>query len=335
MVNTFASPNPTKADRYVTDVTPRRSRRQNNQIKEAMLRYFREYPHSSAKSACSYLKLPYREYGGWVRKVKHDYTKWLRTVENPPTVTKNGHALTVLPSSHHAEFVGHVPAELIERLRLVSAGRSGFGVWYRSVNRNRQWCFRSSDVVIYVFPKSETCRVRMTRPMNMLAFTNSAELAFAQLLPQNSPLASHKLIVGFVGDMLEEAASRHCTFPIGPVTPFKNTHYKSSLGLVIGADGSHPESLETWESTPPWAKRFVKEVISGNEATERAHGRISGELRKVAGLLEQLIDLENRRLELETRRLELEQALLGSNGSTPTQPTLHEDLAKPDGRQFA
>ena len=47
-------------------------------------------------------------------------------------------------------------------------------------------------------------------------------------------------------------SSKHKTFRVGPLTPFKVDHYKDSLGLTIQADSSHPEHLEVVENAPPW-----------------------------------------------------------------------------------
>jgi hypothetical protein len=272
--------------------------------------------------------LDYKQFGGWARKVKFDWNKRLRAIEGPPSVTEQGRPLRVLPSSHHVEFSGPVPAELIELLRLVEDDRGGFNKWYRSPNRNRQWCFRGSDVVVYVFPKSETCRLRMVRPMQWCAFRDAIEQAFSRLFPAEASNRLYNLLFHFANDLIEDVSAQHRIFPVGYVSPFQIPYYRDSHGLTITADGSDPGYIEVLEKAPPWIRPFVRELVRRDAAVEKSLGKIGGELMKLGGLLEKQYEVEN-------KRLELEQAVLGSwNGSAPDHPKRLKDK-KPDSRQFS
>jgi len=87
--------------------------------------------------------------------------------------------------------------------------------------------------------------------------------------------------------------SRHRTFQIGRVDPFKIDFYERSLGLTVHADGSHPEHIEVDESFPPWIPPLLR---SNNQIVEaltqfaeqiQAHLHVLGDIGKASENLEE------------------------------------------------
>ncbi len=290
-----------KCDKNVTTVvTPPRRRRQITEKRHRIEEYFKEYPHSTAKSCCRSLALAYKEFGAVARKIKQRTKEFFENIQNPQTVTRAGQVpkVLVLPANHHVEFHGHVPSEFIGFLKSVKTTQPGSNAWYRSANLNGQWCVRSGDVAIYVFPRSETCRVRMKHPMDFVALRDAVEQAFVLLFPKKAPWRLHPLVVEFSGKLLQEVSSQHRNFYTGPLTPFRVDYYKRSHGLTIYNDRSHADYLEVLEESPNWMKAFIREFL---EWTQRQPNPD-----KIAKTVESAIErMEQSNLKVETELKEL------------------------------
>jgi hypothetical protein len=106
------------------------------------------------------------------------------------------------------------------------------GVWYVIPNRNRQLEYHDEFVSVRVMPQSGTVRILPAVDLDYKEFEDRVWDAFlkAELTSKECDRIAQALRV----------SDRHKTFRVGPVTPFKIDYYRDSLGLVIGADGSHP-----------------------------------------------------------------------------------------------
>jgi len=130
--------------------------------------------------------------------------------------------------------------------------------WYVIPNRNNMREFHNEFVTVRVFPKSGTVRILASMDMDFEIFRRHVKIAFLKggLSDEQAELKSRLLI----------PAEKHRTFRVGPVTPFKIDFYTESLGLTMGADGSHPEHIETKEGWPTWIKPQLHAIHEQTDA---------------------------------------------------------------------
>lgn len=239
------------------------------------------------------LRLPWPRCKNRVQCALKRERKWYSTIVKPQDRPQDGRPLTVLPnirpSNHRVEFAGPVPGEFMDRLRLVTDTRPRMGAWYRSRNKNRQWLYRNSDVTIYVFPKSQTCRILMGRAMSEVVLREKIERAFDTPLSPKWTERGYELLVEFSTEIIQHRAGEHRVFHTGPITPFRNEYYKNSLGLVLTADKSHPDYLETIETTPAWVGQLIRAVaeIANRSKTAAEPVWVKPLMRAMESILEQ------------------------------------------------
>jgi hypothetical protein len=242
--------------------------------------YFRKFPKSTARECCRMLGLDYSKYGGRARKIKYDITRWMQSTV--PATDSHGQLLKSLTSVHRREFgfKEPVPASYVAVLEEKALAGRVQGAWYRSPNRNRQLEYSDDRVSVRVYPKSGTCRVLPRQGMTFENVRIHVSDAFARVLPASAVLSNsfQEMINGL------QVARRHRTFHIGPVTPFKVNFYRSSLGLDILADGSHPEHLEVRENWPAWIAPLLE--LQRNNATVLSQfaSQISSHLHVMQGI---------------------------------------------------
>jgi len=214
-------------------------------------RILHERPHISAKLLCDELGLPYKKYRGIVYNEKWRMTKQLRLRGTPSTPSKVLHAVTlkaVLPA-------GVVP-RVFERAR----GRAkDFGIWYPTLNRNGELAFINKVCVAWIWPSG---RFRM-QFKEYVDYDTAMDVARQVLIAAGLTEDEAKGI--------EFETEAHREFYLGkPVPQFKIRDYEDGLGLQIRADGSHPYSIETTESWPPWARVVAKKVEKSIEALQQS-----------------------------------------------------------------
>lgn len=226
--------------------------------------YFAKYPNSTASQCCRVLRLDYHKYGGRARKIKHDLACWRKSIA--PVTPSDGRPLNALASVHRVEFgfKDRVPVAYVSALAQKAAAGRVEGVWYRSPNRNGQLEYFDSQVSVRVYPKSGTCRITPRESMRFGDVRVYVEDALAKGLPARA------LLSDAFSDMMNglQLASRHRTFYVGQITPFKVGFYRQSLGLSILADGSHADHLEVHENWPTWIPPLLEFQRSQAQAIE-------------------------------------------------------------------
>lgn len=98
---------------------------------------------------------------------------------------------------------------------------------------------------------------------------------------KEAELASTKIIPG----------DRSRTFLIGRVDPFKIDFYRKSLGIVLKADGSHPEHIEVDETYPAWIRPLLEaniEIAKNLKSHVAVMKGIENAVDKLAKILERL-----------------------------------------------
>jgi len=206
--------------------------------------------------------------------------RWKRSIV---TVT-SGHErpLNPLTSIHRLElrFKERVPASFVVLLEEKARQRRISGEWYRSLNRNRQLEYFDENVSVRVYPKSGTCRILPRRHMTFEDVRVHVEDVFAKALPTKALLSEsfRRMRDGL------QVVSRHRSFPVGPITPFKVNFYKPSLGLDILADGSHPEHLEVRETWPTWIPGLFELQRKNSMAVSEFAAQIATHLNVMRGI---------------------------------------------------
>lgn len=183
------------------------------------------------------------------------------------------------PLMHREEFKLELPREVVESVVFESSRRKpGVGVvkpvgeWYVVPNRNRMCFFRGEFVSVRVWPRSGSCRVLPCRPMPFGWVQTAVQTVFFK--------AGVDLRVCEGLSQKLDVESRHRIFKVGPVTPFKIKHYRPSLGLTILADGSHPNHIETEETTPGWVRQFLSGMNAFPKQMERIANRFEENMEK-------------------------------------------------------
>ncbi len=252
----------------------------------------RRYPNSKAKALCQFLKIDYSKYKQMIWTETHRIKKYRST-------EVLGRPLD--PQSHRVEYSVIIDSDSLELLsKETKKHRNAKGVWYRSGNRNRALVYSDSFVSINVFHKSRSCRILMGKPM-----------------PENH-FKVHVVDAFFNGglDLLTcedlarrmEIRSKHRTFLVGDVSPFKIDYYKSSLGLQILSDKSHPQYIEAIENCPSWVRLLINsnleyakqmnlhlDVLRG--IGEQTAG-LEKEVKKFSECIDRLIDYLDKRIKL-------------------------------------
>jgi len=209
-----------------------------SRIREALLLH----PESSTKAICVYLKIDYNKYKGFIWKERSN----LKSVLSSKVLGK-----PLEPQFHKVDFSFIIDGW---NFVLIQAEASKHdkkkGVWYRSVNRNRQIVYHDRFCTLKLFPKSLSCRATMGFPMPVDHFRVHVQNALFKsgLDVKDCERLSSEM----------EIASQSRTFLVGDVSPFKIDFYKNSLGLTLKADGSHPKHIEVDESAPSWIKFLIE-----------------------------------------------------------------------------
>lgn len=241
-------------------------------------RFLWQFPSSSAKEACRILGLDYSVYGNFVRVEKCHLKKWLGT-------NVQGRLLKPLVSAHRVEWEieKSIPQPLLLKLSLEAEKRKPtvrsdkpVGEWYVIPNRNNMREFHDMHVTVRVFPKSGTCRILPGHPLSIEDLRVYVENAFFKggLDVAECERLSRSLI----------PSTKHKTFRVGPVTPFRIDYYRDSVGLTIKADGSHPEHIEVGEDWPSWIKPQLRAIAMQTEAVTQLAEQIRLHLAVMEGI---------------------------------------------------
>ena len=234
------------------------------------------FPKAMPKEVCRILDLDYKRYHNMVSVEKSRLKKFL-------AAKKKGRGLG--PLEHRVEWgtekrlapvvVGAVEFEALRR-KPTRAQKKPFGEWYVIPNRNRMLFYRDDFVSIRVFPKSGTCRVLTSKPMDWPQLKICVENAFfkAGLDLKDCEALSEQLA----------PSSRTRVFKVGPVTPFKIDFYKPSLGITIKANGSHPEHIEVPEDWPTWIKPQLNAIAAQTDAITKLTEQINLHLAVMKGI---------------------------------------------------
>lgn len=239
-------------------------------VTERIRKFLWQYPHASPKEVCRILfgddRQLYLKYRNMVSVEKSNLKKYLGT-------KVQGRLPKPLVSAHRVEWCLEKSLDMPTLLVLgETAGRQRpqlsdprpVDVWYVVPNRNNMREFHNEFISVRVFPKSGTVRILPGQDMDFATLQRHVKIALLKGgLPEDvADLKARLLIPG----------EKHRTFRIGPVTPFKIDFYKESLGLEIGADGSHPEHIETRESWPSWPKPLIestsRQILANEKQTE-------------------------------------------------------------------
>ena len=234
------------------------------------------FPKAMPKEVCRILDLPYKRYHNMIGVEKSRLKKFL-------AAKKKGRVLG--PLEHRVEWgtekrlapalVGAVEFEALRR-KPTRVQKKPFGEWYVIPNRNRMLFYRDDFVSIRVFPKSGTCRVLCSKPMDWPQLKICVENAFfkAGLDLKDCEALTEQLVV----------PSRSRVFKVGPVTPFEIGFYEESLGITIKADGSHPEHIEVPEKWPTWIKPQLNAIAEQTGAITKLTEQMSLHLSVMEGI---------------------------------------------------
>jgi hypothetical protein len=209
---------------------------------------------------------------------KHHLKKWQRT-------KVKGRVPSSLVSAHRVDWTldKPLPMDAILKIGLEAKKRrpdknepKPVGFWYVIPNRNRQREFHDKHVTLRVFPKSGRVFVLPGHAMAWPDLKGFVQTAFfmAGLDPEECERLSEQLV----------PQTKEKTFKIGNVDPFKVDHYRNSLGLTIGADGSHPNHLETREDWPTWIKPMLDGFTLQAEVNQELAKQIKLHLSVMAGI---------------------------------------------------
>lgn len=160
-----------------------------------------------------------------------------------------------LLSAHHEEWGLEKPLDMIALSILAQEASKRkpsvrdprpIGEWYVIPNRNNMREFHNEFVTVRIFPRTGTFRAIAGQEMDFATFQRHVKIAFLKggLSSDVAELKVRLLI----------PTEKQRTFRVGPVTPFKIDFYKDSLGITLGADGSHPDHIEVREQWPSWIK---------------------------------------------------------------------------------
>jgi hypothetical protein len=211
----------------------------------------------------------YQRYKGLISTEKWAWNKWLKTEEKGRVLKslKSGSARLLDKHKVSWSFEVPFPQSLMDKIGEV-AGKQRPGIrdhkplnaWYIIPNRNRQREYHSDNLTMRLFPVSGTVVILpgYLMPFKYLRVYVEEALFRGGLSLGESEEWSKKIIPG----------NKSRTFHIGRVDPFKIDFYKESLGLELGADGSHPRYLEAKETFPAWVKVFVdanREMAQSNK----------------------------------------------------------------------
>lgn len=255
-----------------------RKRKPIRGITNKIRRFLWQFPCSSAKEVCRVLGLDYFVYRNFVYVEKCHLKKWLGT-------KIQGRLPSPLVSAHRVEWEieKSIPQPLLLKLSVEAEKRrpnvrsvKPVGEWYVIPNRNNMREFHDMHVTVRVFPKSGTCRVLPGHPMSLEDLGVYVENAFFKggLDIAECERLSRQLI----------PSTKHRTFRVGPVTPFKIDYYRDSLGITIKADGSHPEHIEVGEDWPSWIKPQLRAIAMQTEAVTQLAEQIRLHLAVMEGI---------------------------------------------------
>jgi len=229
--------------------------------------YFRNFPNSTGKECCRVLGISYEKYGGRARKIKYDFIKWRKMICASSGVSNGkGRLLNRLNPIHRLEysFKEPVPEDIVDVINERALPNKAPDIWYRSPNRNKQLTYFDSDIHVRIYPKSRNSRIFPRKAMSYEGLMVRVKDSFFHVLPSNV------LFSDSFNDIINslQVKSRHRVFPVGAITPFRNSYYRYSLGLEILADKSHPNYLEIHESWPTWIIPLLDSQRSQNSIIE-------------------------------------------------------------------
>jgi hypothetical protein len=238
-----------RVSREVNDMSDEKSGRKF--ILREIRRILHERPHISAKLLCDELGLPYKKYRDIVYNEKWRMNKQLGLRGTPSSPSKVLHAVTLKAV---------LPAGVVTRVFERARGRvKAFGIWYPTQNRNGELAFVNRVCVAWIWPSG---RFRMQ---------------FKEYVDYDAAMDVARQVLVAAGLTEDEAkgmefeTEAHREFYLGREVPqFKIRDYEDGLGLQIRADGSHPYSIETTESWPPWAKVIARSVEKSIEALQQS-----------------------------------------------------------------
>ena len=228
------------------------------------------FPRAKPKEVCSGLGLPYGDKKRGVKGYGHMVATRKNLLKKYINSEVKGRLPKPLLSAHRVEWEIERGVAIDKLLKVKAAAERckprledprPVGVWYVIPNRNRQLEFHDDWVSIRLFPGTGTCRIQPSKEMDYKELGDHVWEAFL-----NGGLSTKEcdelLLHLEVGPKLK-------TFKVGPVTPFKIDYYKSSLGLVLQADGTHPEHIEGIENWPSWVKPLIQSNFSQTEAQQK------------------------------------------------------------------
>ena len=254
-------------------------------VTERIRKFLWKFPKSSPKEACRILNLNYKKYRNMVTVEKCNLKKWMGT-------KVLGRLPKPLLSAHRVEWELEKSLDMVTLVRLCTAAAKRrprlsdprpVGEWYVIPNRNGMREFHNEFVTVRIFPKSGTVRILAGQEMDFSTLQRHVKIAFLKggLDPETADVKARLLV----------PATKHRTFRVGPVTPFKIDFYKDSLGLTFGADGSHPEHIETAENWPSWIKPQLNAIHEQTDAIKALTEQITLHLDVMRGIGDATKDL--------------------------------------------
>jgi len=241
-------------------MTPLDVNKKQVRVTERIDKLLWKFPKASPKEVCRLLQLPYLKYRNMVSVRKNILKKFLST-------KVKGRLPKPLVAAHRVEWEieGGVPMDMLLRVRVEAGKRRPRFVdprpvdeWYVIPNRNRQCEFHNGHVTIRVFPKSGTCRILAAHEM---VFKELGDYVWEAFLKTGLSMRECDELLRKLG-----VSAKHRTFRVGPVTPFKIDYYKESVGIVLLADGTHPEHIEVHESWPSWIRPQLRAIATQTDA---------------------------------------------------------------------
>lgn len=204
----------------------------DNSIRKQVYFLWVQNPHFKAKLICQKLKLDYKNHGQYVNNLLSSFR------------SHNNFGFAQKPLPHRRIFVWNdILRELLPEKKLEKLG------WKLSNNRNGMLIFSGDQGTVHWYKNG---KVR-------LYLRGAVQIARAkELFCRAFHWFTTSLVCRYVDAPLREVG-RHWVFEVGCEVPRFDIHsFKSSHGIRVFSDGSHPRAVEIEETQPFWLRQFEK-----------------------------------------------------------------------------